>query len=113
MIIACWETKATHTFRVCNTYSFPTAVLVARALPDFGNTFIACSLLLIGRRKPRNNMCFLKYIILLWTVIAITSPRTKNLPMIMDLPKSVIFAFFGFPIYYIKFFYISCSHSVL
>ena len=59
MFIACWVTKATHTFRVCYTYSFPTATLVARARPDFGNTLIACSSLLIGRGKSINNRCFL------------------------------------------------------
>jgi len=53
--------------------------MVARMRPDFGNTFIACLLLLIGTGKSVNNMKFLKFIILLWTVIAITTTGHQNL----------------------------------
>jgi hypothetical protein len=58
------DIKAELPFTVCNIYSFLTAALVARKRPYFGETFIACPLLLIGRGKLINYVWFLKYLIL-------------------------------------------------
>jgi hypothetical protein len=107
------DTKAKLPFTVHNTYIFLTATMVARARPDFGNTFIACPLRLLGRGKLINDMWFLKYIILLLTAIANTSPGTKILSMQLELHKPVIFTTLSFSVFYIKFFCISCVHPVL
>ena len=43
MRIAFWVPKATHTFKICNTYCFTTATNVARTPPPMSHyTYTAC-----------------------------------------------------------------------